>query len=85
MFNDDVLKAYHKRKLAEIKRECKDRAYELAEDIKEAETDEYKYCIAKDFITQINTIRDIEKEIKELENKEKEENNDKHINAQQSK
>lgn len=85
MFNDEVLKDYHKRKLNEIKRQCKDRAYELAEDFKEAETDEYKFCIAQDFITQINTIREIEKEIKEAENKEKEGNNDKHINAQQSK
>lgn len=81
MFNDEVLKAYQKRKLLEIKRECKDKAYELAEDFKEAETDEFKYCIAKDFITQINTIRDIEKEIKEIENKEKGEQNDKPINA----
>ena len=81
MFNYEVLKAYQKRKLLEIKRECKDKAYELAEDFKEAETDEFKYCIAKDFITQINTIRDIEKEIKEIENKEKGEQNDKPINA----
>lgn len=81
MFNDEVLKAYQMKKLAEIKRECEDKADELAREFKEAGTNEYKYCIAKDFITQINTIRDIEKEIKEMENKEKGEQNDKPINA----
>lgn len=71
MFNDEVLKAYKRKKLADIKKECLDKAWELAEDFKEAETNEFRFAIAQDFITQINTIREIEKEIiKEKEVKE---------------
>lgn len=69
MFNEEVLKAYKRKKLADIKKDCLDKAWELSEDFKEAETNEFRYAIAQDFITQINTVREIEKEIE----KEKEE------------
>ena len=70
----EKLNKYKIERLIDIKTNIIEDTLKLENDFVIAENTEQKYVIAKDYIANINTMAEIEKEIKGLMNKEKEVN-----------
>ena len=69
--NEKKINKYKIERLTEIKLNIIEDTLKLENDFVIAENTEQKYVIAKDYIANINTIKQIEKEIEDFMNKEK--------------
>lgn len=72
-FNRKIVEDFRIERLKDIKDDAQKQAEFMAEQFCNTEIKELRYALATEYIAQINTVLEIEKEIKEKESKDKKE------------